>query len=93
MILLRMLKNVIIKYQRKLDKGKPWKYSPVIDAKNTSFKIDGMKSGEKICLGNRLSREWRRYQNQHLKNGIPQSEELVWSSKGKFQTERSWGAL
>lgn len=84
------VKNVIIKYQRKLDKGKPWKYSPVIDAKNTSFKIDGMKSGEKYvweigCLENGEDIKTT------LKNGIPQSEELVWSSKGKFQTERSWG--
>ncbi len=82
--------NVIVKYQKKVEKGKPWKYSSVIDAKETSFTIDGMTGGEKYvweigCLsdGSDISAV--------LKDGIPQSENLVWSSKGKYNTERAWG--
>ena len=36
------VQNVIIKYQKKIEKGKPWKYSPVIDGKSTSFSLNGI---------------------------------------------------
>ena len=84
------VENVIIQYQKKVEKGKGWKYSPVIDSKTTSFKIDGMSSGEKYvwkigCLkdGSDIKKV--------LKNGVPQSENIVWSGKGKFKTLRDWG--
>lgn len=84
------VENIIIKYQKKVEKGKPWKYSPVIDAKSTSFKLEGMSSGEKYvwqigCLkdGSDI--------NNILKNGIPESDNLVWSDKGKYKTLRDWG--
>ena len=84
------VENIIIKYQKKVEKGKPWKYSPVIDAKSTSFKLEGMSSGEKYvwqigCLkdGSDI--------NNILKNGIPESDNLVWSGKGKYKTLRDWG--
>ena len=84
------VENIIIKYQKKVEKGKPWKYSPVIDAKSTSFKLEGMSSGEKYvwqigCLkdGSDI--------NNILKNGIPESDNLVWSGKGKYKTLRNWG--
>ncbi|MDA8886417.1 Na/Pi cotransporter family protein [Bacteroidia bacterium] len=85
------VQNLIIKYQKKVEKGKAWKYSAVIDAKSTSFEIDGMKGGEKYvweigCLkdGGDI--------NAIMKNGMPTNEEnLVWSKKGKYATERSWG--
>ena len=84
------VENIIIKYQKKVEKGKPWKYSPVIDAKSTLFKLEGMSSGEKYvwqigCLkdGSDI--------NNILKNGIPESDNLVWSGKGKYKTLRDWG--
>ena len=84
------VENIIIKYQKKVEKGKPWKYSPVIDAKSTSFKLEGMSSGEKYvwqigCLkdGSDI--------NNILKNGIPESDNLVWSGKGNYKTLRDWG--
>ena len=84
------VENIIIKYQKKVKKGKPWKYSPVIDAKSTSFKLEGMSSGEKFvwqigCLkdGSDI--------NNILNNGIPESDNLVWSGKGKYKTLRDWG--
>jgi phosphate:Na+ symporter len=84
------VENVIIQYQKKVEKGKGWKYSPVIDSKSTSFNIDGMSSGEKYvwkigCLkdGSDIKKV--------LKNGVPQSENIVWSGKGKFKTLRDWG--
>ena len=84
------VENIIIQYQKKVEKGKGWKYSPVIDSKSTSFKIEGMSSGEKYvwkigCLkdGSDIKKV--------LKNGVPQSEDLVWSGKGKFKTLRDWG--
>ncbi|MGB1037782.1 MAG: Na/Pi cotransporter family protein [Bacteroidia bacterium] len=84
------VQNVIIKYQKKVEKGKPWRYSPVIDAKTTSFKLEGMTGGEKYvweigCLsdGSDISKV--------LNNGTPESEDLVWSTKGKYKTERAWG--
>ena len=84
------IKNVLIKYQKKVNKGKEWKYSPVIGAQTTSFEIAGMSGGDKYvweigCLknGGDLS--------EVLVNGIPKSENLVWSSKGKYETERTWG--
>jgi len=84
------VENVIIQYQKKVEKGKGWKYSSVIDSKTTSFKIDGMGSGEKYvwkigCLkdGSDIKKV--------LKNGVPQSENIVWSGKGKFKTLRDWG--
>ncbi|MDG1725336.1 MAG: Na/Pi cotransporter family protein [Bacteroidia bacterium] len=84
------VENVIIQYQKKVEKGKGWKYSPVIDSKSTSFKIDGMSSGEKYvwkigCLkdGSDIKKV--------LKNGVPQSKNIVWSGKGKFKTLRDWG--
>ncbi len=84
------VKNVIIKYQKKIEKGKPWKYSPVIDASETSFKLDGMKGGEKYvwkigCMADGSDI------NAVLKNGVPESEDMVWSDKGKYKTERAWG--
>ena len=84
------VQNVIIKYQKKVEKGKPWKYSPVIPGKTTSFKLDSMSGGDKYvweigCLkdGSDISKI--------LRNGVPESEDLIWSGKGKYQTERSWG--
>lgn len=84
------VENVIIQYQKKVEKGKGWKYSPVIDSKSTFFKIDGMSSGEKYvwrigCLkdGGDIKKV--------LKNGVPQSENIIWSGKGKFKTLRDWG--
>ncbi len=84
------VENIIIKYQKKVEKGKPWKYSPVIDAKSTLFKLEGMSSGEKYvwqigCLkdGSDI--------NNILTNGIPESDNLVWSGKGKYTTLRDWG--
>ncbi len=84
------IENLIIKYQRKVSKGGAWKYSPVIDAKTTSFTLEGMKEGEAYvweigCLkdGGDIS--------EVLKNGLPKSENLVWSKKSKYKTERSWG--
>jgi hypothetical protein len=84
------IENLIIKYQKKVSKGGAWKYSPVIDAKTTSFTLDGMKEGEAYvweigCLkdGGDIS--------EVLKNGLPESENLVWSKKSKYETERSWG--
>ena len=84
------IENLIIKYQRKVSKGGDWKYSPVIDAKTTSFTLEGMKEGEAYvweigCLkdGGDIS--------EVLKNGLPKSENLVWSKKSKYKTERSWG--
>ena len=82
--------NIIIKYQKKLEQGKPWKYSSVIDARSTSFKQEGMSSGEKYvwqigCLkdGSDI--------HKILKNGIPKSDNLVWSTKGNYTTLRDWG--
>jgi phosphate:Na+ symporter len=84
------IENLIIKYQKKVSKGGAWKYSPVIDAKTTSFTLEGMKEGEAYvweigCLkdGGDIS--------EVLKNGLPESENLVWSKKSKYETERSWG--
>ena len=84
------VENVIIKYQKKVEKGKPWKYSPVISGKTTSFSLEGMTGGDKYvwmigCLkdGGDIA--------TILNNGIPESEDLVWSSKAKYQTERAWG--
>ena len=84
------IENLIIKYQRKVSKGGAWKYSPVIDAKTTSFTLEVMKESEAYvweigCLkdGGDIS--------EVLKNGLPKSENLVWSKKSKYKTERSWG--
>ncbi|MFT7380020.1 MAG: phosphate:Na+ symporter [Bacteroidia bacterium] len=84
------IENLIIKYQKKVSKGGAWKYSPVIDAKTTSFTLEGMNEGEAYvweigCLkdGGDIS--------EVLKNGLPESENLVWSKKSKYETERSWG--
>jgi phosphate:Na+ symporter len=84
------VENVIIKYQKKVEKGKPWKYSPVISGKTTSFSLEGMTGGDKYvwmigCLkdGGDIA--------TILNNGIPESEDLVWSNKAKYQTERAWG--
>ncbi|MFT5055437.1 MAG: phosphate:Na+ symporter [Pseudoalteromonas distincta] len=84
------IENLIIKYQEKVSKGGAWKYSPVIDAKTTSFTLEGMNEGEAYvweigCLkdGGDIS--------EVLKNGLPESENLVWSKKSKYKTERSWG--
>ncbi len=84
------VENIIIKYQKKVEKGKPWKYSPVIDAKSTSFKLEGMSSVEKYVWQIGCLKDVSDI-NNILKNGIPESDNLVWSGKGKYKTLRDWG--
>lgn len=85
------VQNVIIKYQKKVTtKPDVWFYSPVLSSKTVKYEIDGMSGGTDYIWklgtmkdGSDLSKI--------LKDGIPKSENLIWSSKGKFKTERSWG--
>ena len=84
------IENVIIRYQRKVDKGRLWKYSSVINSKNTSIKLEGLNSGEKYiwqigCLKNGDDI------NKILKNGMPDNSDIVWSSEENFETLREWG--
>jgi phosphate:Na+ symporter len=84
------VQNVIIRYQKKVEKGKPWKYSPVIDGKSTSFSIEGMKGGEKYVWEIGVLKDGGNLASV-LKNGVPETEEIVWSKKGKYETGRAWG--
>ena len=84
------VENVIIRYQRKVEKGKPWSYSSPIPANSTSFELEGLKQGDKYvwevgCAddGSDIS--------ALLDNGTPNLDRMVWSEKGKFTTDRKWG--
>ncbi len=84
------VQNLIIRYQKKIEKGKPWKYSEVIDGKATKFSLKDLKQGEKYvwevgCMKNGGDI------NQILKDGSPDESQMLWSSKGKFETDRAWG--
>ena len=77
--------NLVIRYQKKIAKGKPWQYSEVIDGKATSATIKELIGGEKYV--------WEIGAMKDGSNvaGKVESDDMVWSSKGKFETERKWG--
>jgi len=84
------VQNVIIRYQRKIEKGKPYKYSEVLDAKSTEVKIKELKEAESYVWNIGALKDGSDI-SKVLVNGEPKSEEMIWSDKGKFETDRSWG--
>lgn len=84
------VENIIIKYQKKVEKDKPWKYSPVINSRSSSFTLEGLGSGENYIWEIGCLKDGSDIQKT-IKNGIPNTENLVWSKKDNFKTLRSWG--
>ncbi len=84
--------QLVIRYKRKIDKDKPWKYSNVISGDRTTTTIDYLAGAEKYIweVGSRKD-------GGKLINMSPEefedSEEMVWSSAGKLETERPWGIV
>ena len=84
------VENVIIRYKRKVDKDKSWKYTAPIDAKETSYTVEGLKEDDKYyweigCMldGSDISK--------HLSEGIPPEDLMVYTDKSSVTTERAWG--
>ncbi len=84
------VENIIIKYQKKVDKDNSWKYSPVINSKNSSFTLEGLGSGENYIWEIGCLKDGSDIQKT-INNGFPNTENLVWSKKDNFKTLRSWG--
>lgn len=84
------IENLVIRYQRKIDKGKPWNYSDPIDAGSVNYKLEDMKGGEKYVwqIGCRADGGDI---GTLMSNGIPDDSKIVWSDKGKVTTDRPWG--
>ncbi len=80
--------NLVIRYQKKIEKGKPYQYTSPIEKDATKLEIDNLSEAEKYV-----------WQIGALKNGeriapnanIAELKDIVWSDAGKFETERSWG--
>lgn len=84
------VENLVIRYQKKIEKGKPWKYTQVIPKSSTKFEIEGLKEGEKYVWEVGCAKDGGDV-NSIIKDGKPDLDQMVWSSKSKFQTDRSWG--
>lgn len=84
------IENVIIRYKRKIDKKKPWKYTEVIATNKVSFKIEDLKGGEKYVWEVGCAKDGSDI-NAILSEGEPNGDRMVWSKQGKFATDRSWG--
>lgn len=83
------ISNLIIKFRRKIDKEKPWRYSEVISADKTKFELSDLRNDEKY--------EWYVGCRKDggdvaaiLSDNGPNDEQMVWSDKGKFHTDRPW---
>ncbi len=84
------IENLVIRYQRKIDKGKPWKYSDPIDAETVNYKLEGMKGGEKYVWQIGCRADGGDVASL-LANGVPDDSQIVWSGNGKVKTDRPWG--
>jgi len=82
--------NLIVRYKRKIDKKKPWKYSEIIDANSTSFKLTELRKGEKYIWELGVRKDGGDIK-EVLEEGVPNSDVMIWSSKSKFETDRPWG--
>jgi phosphate:Na+ symporter len=67
-----------------------WSYSPVLGNKTVKYEATGMSGGTDYIWKIGAMKDGSDL-NKILKNGIPKSENLIWSDKGKYKTERSWG--
>lgn len=84
------IKNLIIKYRRKVDTKKPWSYTPVLPTSKTELTLKDLIPGEEY--------EWYigcRSDGGDLKEiqskGVPEESKITWSEKKHFDTDRSWG--
>lgn len=87
--------HLIVKYNtaigEKRDKagmeGNEWKYSEPIPINSVSYTIEDLIEAEKYVFKLGLAKEG------DISNLDHDSKDIVWSEKGKFKTERSWGII
>lgn len=81
--------NFVIRYQKKIEKGKAWKYTSIIDKTETKYEVKDLSEAEKYVwqIGTLLN--GNKFENNTDLDAL--KDKIVWSDKGKFETERSWG--
>lgn len=81
---------VVIKYTTKLKseiKGHKWEYSDPIPVDQTTYKLEKLKDNESYVWKIGFSKKG------NLMENLDNEEAMVWSEKGKFKTELSWGLM
>ncbi|MDG1841214.1 MAG: Na/Pi cotransporter family protein [Crocinitomicaceae bacterium] len=87
-------KKIIIKYNTKIGskrakkgfEGSEWKYTKMIDLKETSFEIKNLQGAEKYEVYIGLI-------DKNDTNKITSKTDVIWSKKVKAKTERGWGVM
>lgn len=87
------LSDIVIKYKHKIDKNGPWSYSEPIPATETSYKIKELGDNEKYVWEIGMAKPGTSITELIDNGSIGDSKDVVWSSKGKFKTERAWGVM
>jgi len=82
--------NIIIRYKRKIDKKKPWIHSKILSSSTTSLKLSDLRKSEKYVWEVGMRKNGGDI-SEIIQDGSPNSEEMVWSKKAKFKTDRPWG--
>ncbi|MFT5479860.1 MAG: phosphate:Na+ symporter, partial [Bacteroidia bacterium] len=84
------VKNQIIRYKRKLDKKKPWKYSEVISSDATKLSIEGLRDSDKYIWSVGLRTDGGNISEILTDNELDETK-MVWAKESKFETDEPWG--
>jgi phosphate:Na+ symporter len=88
------LGELVIRYKRKVDKKKPWIFTEKFSKSNTKFEIKDLIEAEKYVfqIGTaQVGFNLAGISEEEMQ--LKKSDNLAWSKKGKFKTERSWGIM
>ena len=86
------LGDLIIRYKRKIDKKKPWLFTEAISNKKTKHELKGLIEAEKYVFEVGMAQAGIKL-DEVTEEELQKSDKMVWSGKGKFTTERSWGIM
>jgi len=81
--------NLVIRYQKKIEKGKPWKYTNFIDKDQIKVEIKDLAEAEKYIWQIGAMVDGNKFTSSADIETL--KDKIIWSDKGKFETERSWG--
>jgi hypothetical protein len=76
------IQNVIVRYKRKVEKKKPYKYTEVIAPSALEYTLEELNQGDNYVWYVGVAKDGRDI-STIMEDGEPDKEQMIWSSKGK----------
>jgi phosphate:Na+ symporter len=85
------VKNIVIRYKKKIHKDKPWNYTEILPSNKVKINIEDLSDNEIYSWEVGVAKDGSDLNAIKSKNKLDDKEVMLWSKSEKFTTERSWG--